>query len=302
MLIAAIRNAAISTRPVKTGRLLTRGEESEGDTAIIYLTGRVRSANTERITQHLRGHGDRYLRVMPLNFASLTYLTSAGFRSLMLARNAAAARGRAFIFAKLDLAAGKLDVAISTDAPGESASVGPALALFRASIAEPCSPFAAAARRNGKSAVRRRAEASGPSPSWLKTMRAPPVAEINVETRTVEIARVLDLIERFAERHAIPANATASFATLTELPYLPHAFLQELLARGFLQGSFQRSLNDRSSATATPFRRRRVDLRVRRAASLRRRGDSKKRRRALARSPFFLFDRSAARARIEFTR
>jgi anti-sigma regulatory factor (Ser/Thr protein kinase) len=61
-------------------------------------------------------------------------------------------------------------------------------------------------------AFRRRAEASDPSPSWLKTMRAPSVAEINIETRTVEIARVLDLVESFAERHAIPASATASVA------------------------------------------------------------------------------------------
>jgi PAS domain S-box-containing protein len=43
---------------------------------------------------------------------------------------------------------------------------------------------------------------------------------------------------------------TPSFATLSELPYLPHSFLQELLARGFLQGSFKRFLNDKSGTTA----------------------------------------------------
>jgi membrane protease YdiL (CAAX protease family) len=35
-----------------------------------------------------------------------------------------------------------------------------------------------------------------------------------------------------------------------DLPYLPHSFLQELLARGFLQGSFKRFLNDASGTTA----------------------------------------------------
>lgn len=69
------------------------------DFVIISLSGRVDSTNSEQLTTILRAYNSRLSRGIVLNVEDLSYVTSAGFRSLMIAKNEAQALSRSFILA-----------------------------------------------------------------------------------------------------------------------------------------------------------------------------------------------------------
>ncbi len=77
--------------------MLALSERLEGNVVVISLCGRVDSTNSEELTMKLRGYNKSNLRAIILDLSSLNYITSAGFRSLMLAKNDAQSRERNFI-------------------------------------------------------------------------------------------------------------------------------------------------------------------------------------------------------------
>jgi anti-anti-sigma factor len=79
--------------------MLALSERVEGNIAVVALSGRVDSTNSDELTSKLRGYNSADLRGVILDLSSLSYITSAGFRSLMLAKNDAQARQRNFILA-----------------------------------------------------------------------------------------------------------------------------------------------------------------------------------------------------------
>jgi anti-sigma B factor antagonist len=79
--------------------MLALSERLEGNIVVVSLSGRVDSTNSEELTNKLRGYNGADLRAVILNLSSLNYITSAGFRSLVLAKNDAQARKRNFILA-----------------------------------------------------------------------------------------------------------------------------------------------------------------------------------------------------------
>lgn len=79
--------------------MLALSERFEGNIIVVSLSGRVDSTNSDELTTKLRGYNRADLRAIILNLSSLSYITSAGFRSLMLAKNDAQSRKRNFILA-----------------------------------------------------------------------------------------------------------------------------------------------------------------------------------------------------------
>jgi anti-sigma B factor antagonist len=81
--------------------MLALSERLEGNIIVISLSGRVDSTNSDELTSKLRGYNGADLRAIIVDLSSLNYITSAGLRSLMLARNDAQALERNFILAGL---------------------------------------------------------------------------------------------------------------------------------------------------------------------------------------------------------
>jgi anti-sigma B factor antagonist len=81
--------------------MLALSERLEGNIVVISLSGRVDSTNSDELTSKLRGYNGADLRAIIVDLSSLNYITSAGLRSLMLARNDAQALDRNFILAGL---------------------------------------------------------------------------------------------------------------------------------------------------------------------------------------------------------
>jgi len=79
--------------------MLALSERLEGNIVVVSLSGRVDSTNSDELTLKLRGYNGADLRGIVLNLSRLSYITSAGFRSLMLAKNDALARERNFVLA-----------------------------------------------------------------------------------------------------------------------------------------------------------------------------------------------------------
>jgi anti-sigma B factor antagonist len=71
--------------------MLALSERLEGNIIVISLSGRVDSTNSDELTSKLRGYNGADLRAIIVDLSSLNYITSAGLRSLMLARNDAQA-------------------------------------------------------------------------------------------------------------------------------------------------------------------------------------------------------------------
>ncbi len=69
------------------------------DFLVISLKGRVDSTNSEELTSILRGYNNRLARGLVLNVEDLSYVTSAGFRSLIIAKTETQALSRSFILA-----------------------------------------------------------------------------------------------------------------------------------------------------------------------------------------------------------
>lgn len=71
-------------------------ERIEGDVVIVYLSGRVDSANAETLSTRLTNSVVKGARAVIVDLTELMFITSAGFRSLLLAHREAENAKRAF--------------------------------------------------------------------------------------------------------------------------------------------------------------------------------------------------------------
>src|ERR1700744_564060 len=83
--------------------MLGISEQFVGDAIVVSLEGRVDSTNSDELTKKLREYNKLpvsvSLRAIVLDVSSLSYITSAGFRSLMIAKNEAESVKRSFVLA-----------------------------------------------------------------------------------------------------------------------------------------------------------------------------------------------------------
>jgi anti-anti-sigma factor len=79
--------------------MLAVSERVVEEVLVVSLKGRIDSSNSEELTGILRGYNSRLTRGLVLNVQELNYVTSAGFRSLMIAKNETQAMSRSFILA-----------------------------------------------------------------------------------------------------------------------------------------------------------------------------------------------------------